>query len=164
MNTLTSNNRELQAISNSVMSLARSLKWQDCSVRVRTDNRTSMAYINRMGGREPHLTRVAEEVHNFCLFRKIYLTAEYLPGLENSLADKLSRVESDLSESQLHPSLFRMADQKWGPHTLDCFASGPTISASAMSACGSTNTPSTPISSPTQHRRRTCCGHSLPSQ
>src|SRR5665647_200122 len=43
---LTSNNRELQAISNSVMSLARSLKWRDCSVRVRTDNRTSMAYIN----------------------------------------------------------------------------------------------------------------------
>jgi hypothetical protein len=119
---MTSNNRELLAIHNSVVSLAHSENWRGISVRVRTDNQTSMAYINRMGGREPHLSRVAEKIHTFCLERKILLTAEYLPGLENSIADSLSRVESNWSEAQLHPHLFSLVETRWGPHTLDCFA------------------------------------------
>ena len=120
---LTSNHRELQAISHGVIALARALEWKDCSVRVRTDNQVSMSYINRMGGREPHLTRVTEEVHSFCMARNIFLTAEYLPGEENTLADTLSRVTSNMSESQLAISLFRLVDKEWGPHMLDCFAS-----------------------------------------
>ena len=119
---LTSNNRELLAIHHSVVSLVHSENWRGISVRVRTDNQTSMSYINRMGGREPHLSRVAEKIHTFCLERKILLTAEYLPGLENSVADSLSRVESDWTEAQLHPHLFALVETRWGPHTLDCFA------------------------------------------
>jgi len=120
---LTSNHRELQAISYGVMSLARAMGWKDCSLRVRTDNQTAMSYINRMGGREPHLTRVTEEVHNYCMTRNIFLTAEYLPGEDNSIADALSRVTSNMSESQLARPLYELADREWGPHELDCFAS-----------------------------------------
>jgi hypothetical protein len=121
-NELTSNNRELLAIHNSVISLVRSENWHDISLRVRTDNQTSKSYINRMGGREPHLSRVTENIHTFCLERKIFLTAEYLPGVENSIADSLSRVEANWAEAQLHPHLFDLIERRWGPHTLDCFA------------------------------------------
>jgi ribonuclease HI len=120
---LTSNTRELTAVLRGITSLCNVTHWQDCSVRVRTDNQVTMSYVNRMGGREPHLARLAEQIHSFCLDRKIILTAEYLPGIENSTADQLSRVESDSSESKLHHSLFQLLERKWGPHTIDCLAS-----------------------------------------
>lgn len=118
-----SNTRELTAISLGVQSLAKALDWKDCSVRVRTDNQCSMSYINRMGGREPHLSRITEQVHNACLARRIYLTAEYLPGLKNGEADKLSRIESNWAESHLARPLYRLVDRTWGPHSMDAFAS-----------------------------------------
>jgi hypothetical protein len=120
---LTSNTRELTAVLNGMTSICRSTNWSNCSVRVRTDNQVTMSYINRMGGREPHLARIAESIHNFCLERKILLIAEYLPGILNSAADSLSRVECDHSESKLHHSLFQLIDSRWGPHTLDGLAS-----------------------------------------
>ena len=120
---MSSNTRELTAISLAVQSLTKALDWKDCSVRVRTDNQTSMSYINRMGGHEPHLSRITEGVHKACLARRIYLTAEYLPGVKNETADKLSRIESNWAESQLAHQLFRLADTTWGPHSLDAFAS-----------------------------------------
>lgn len=120
---LTSNHRELTAVFRGLQSLVNLLSWQDCSVRVRTDNLTTMAYVNRMGGRTPHLSRLAEELHRFCLARRILLTAEYLPGVENVIADHLSRIQADWSESQLNPILFRAIDRRFGPHSLDLMAS-----------------------------------------
>ncbi len=120
---MSSNTRELTAISLAVQSLTRRMDWKDCSVRVRTDNQTAMSYINRMGGREPHLTRITEEVHKACLTRHIFPTAEYLPGQQNQIADRLSRIKSNWAESHLDPSLFHLVDGTWGPHTLDAFAS-----------------------------------------
>lgn len=123
---LTSNTRELTAVLNGITSVSRAVEWKNCSVRVRTDNQVTMSYVNRMGGREPHLSRIAEQIHAFCLDRNIKLTAEYLPGVQNSAADSLSRVESDHSESKLHPELFQLLDKMWGPHTLDGLASSTT--------------------------------------
>jgi hypothetical protein len=121
---MTSNTRELTAIQNGVVSLVNRLDWTDSSIRVRTDNQTAMSYINRMGGRSPHLCRIAEEIHAFCFDRKLLLTAEYLPGVENVVADQLSRIGNDISEQQLNPVIFRLIDRVWGPHTIDACASG----------------------------------------
>ena len=115
--------RELTAVFRGLQSLVNLLSWQDCSVRVRTDNLTTMAYVNRMGGRTPHLSRLAEELQRFSLARRILLTAEYLPGVENVVADHLSRIHADWSESQLNPTLFRAIDERFGPHSLDLMAS-----------------------------------------
>lgn len=120
---LTSNTRELTAVHNGIQSLCNVMKWKNCAVRVRTDNQVTMSYINRMGGREPHLARLAEQIHNFCLDSKIRITAEYLPGIQNATADWLSRIESDNSESKLHRTLFKLIEDQWGPHTIDCLAS-----------------------------------------
>ena len=120
---MTSNQRELTAISHGLRSLAARLNWRHCAVRVRTDNQTAMSYVNRMGGRTPELSRIAESLHNYCLERNIFLTAEYLPGEDNTIADRLSRIQNDLSNAKLNPTMFDRADRRWGRHTLDGFAS-----------------------------------------
>jgi hypothetical protein len=82
-----------------------------------------MAYTNKKGGREPTLARITEKMHLMCTERKITLTAEYLPGELNTWADRLSRIQADLSQSRLHPDLFRRCAERLGPFTLDAFAS-----------------------------------------
>ena len=120
---MSSNQRELTAISNGVRSLISQLKWTGCHVRVRTDNQCAMSYVNRMGGRAAPLNRITESMHTFCHERGITLTAEYLPGEENTRADTLSRLQADMSESRLDKTLFEAANRRWGPYTLDAFAS-----------------------------------------
>lgn len=39
--------------------------WQDKSILIKTDNTTSMAYVNRMGGKVPELCRITERLHSF---------------------------------------------------------------------------------------------------
>jgi ribonuclease HI len=118
----TSNVRELTAIYLGMQSFADTADWKSCAVRVRTDNKVAMSYVNRMGGREPHLARIVENLHSYCLERKILLTAEYIPGKENVIADKLSRLEVDWTESRLNPVIFQMIEKDMGPFTLDGMA------------------------------------------
>ena len=120
---MTSNMRELTAIRNGLFSFVRAGDWRDCAVRVRSDNQTAVAYINKMGGRVPALCRVAEEIHSLCMQRGLRLTALYLPGEMNVEADALSRIEADWSQAMLNPTLFQLVDRRWGPHQLDAFAS-----------------------------------------
>ncbi|HJS83402.1 MAG TPA: DNA N-6-adenine-methyltransferase, partial [Nitrososphaera sp.] len=119
---LTSNVRELSAILLALQSFATKAKWENCTLRVRTDNKVAMSYVNRMGGREPHLSRIVEEIHSFCLSRNVLLTADYIPGRENVIADHLSRLESDWTESRLNPDIFQLIQTQWGPFSLDAMA------------------------------------------
>jgi len=120
---MTSNQRELTAILLSLQSLTKQLNWRNCSVRVRTDNQTSMSHINKMGGRVAALWLIAVKIHRFALDHGLNLTAEYLPGELNVEADRLSRLELDFSQYQINPHVFLIASKFWGPFTLDCFAS-----------------------------------------
>ena len=69
------------------------LKEQEAvNVLVRLDNRTAIAYLNRMGSSSlTPLCRLAIQVWDWCLARQIVLRAEYLPGVENTTADWESR-------------------------------------------------------------------------
>ena len=44
------------------------------------------------------------------------------PGKLNERADRLSRWTRDSSDLKLDPAVFKMADRKWGPHSVDLFA------------------------------------------
>ena len=52
----------------------------------------------------------------------IHLTSKHLAGVLNDRADNLSRQVSPY-EWKLHPAIFDLLDQEWGPHTVDRFAS-----------------------------------------
>ena len=95
------------------------------TVSVRTDNITTVAYINKMGGtRSELLLQVAKNIWNFCLQNGISLQATYLPGAENTTADRLSRLATvDKNDWRLHSKIFRLLQQLWGPMDVDLFAS-----------------------------------------
>ena len=96
-------------------------KWKDKTVRVRTDNITTRAFVNKQGGTILHLHRLAHELYQICQKYRIRLLAEYVPGKENVTADDLSR-RHDRYDWKLSPTIFRTLSQRWGPLYLDLFA------------------------------------------
>ena len=87
------------------------------------DNRTAIAYVNKMGG--PTLSPLcilALQTWEWCLKRNITLHAEYLPGRDNIEADWESRHQRDSSDWQLLPLVFRTLNNQLGPFSIDLFA------------------------------------------
>ena len=93
-------------------------------VRVESDNTSAVAYINKQGG---VLSRsLWEETRRLFLFlnqHQIQLSAVFRPGVDNSLADYLSRNQSDPHEWKLSPFVVRRLFEIWGHPQLDAFAS-----------------------------------------
>ena len=57
----------------------------------------------------------------FCFSNGINLEVQWIPRSQNERADVLSRVV-DKDDWCVNPSVFRLPDAKWGPHTFDRFA------------------------------------------
>ena len=117
------NLRELLAAEYGLKAFSKTLGWEGKSVRIRTDSMVALAYLNRMGGRAPALSRVAERIHTFALTRGLTISAEWVSTEENG-ADAESRIEGDLSEAKLNPKAFAMIQERFGTMELDLFASG----------------------------------------
>jgi hypothetical protein len=116
------NERELIAAERVVKAL---LHWHGIkggAVRLFTDSIVTYTYLNNMGGRFTHLREVARRVLAFCEQREVRLVVEHLPGVQNTVADALSRWPLDRSDWSLSPEVFRLVDFRWGPHTIDWFA------------------------------------------
>ena len=117
------NHREMLAAEYGLMAFSKRLGWEGKSVRIRTDSTVALAYLNRMGGRVPELSRIAERIHSFALERGMKVTAEWIPT-EVNLADGESRIEGDFSEARLNPLAFQRIQERFGKLDLDLFASG----------------------------------------
>lgn len=115
-----SNYRELYAVLMGLMSFLPLL--ENKTVQVLSDNVTTVAFLNNMGGSTPDLDQVARKIQVMAMENGIKLVATYLSGVENWKADQLSRMSSTY-EWQLHPNLFKLIDRTWGPHHIDRFAS-----------------------------------------
>ena len=87
-----------------------------------TDNTTTVAYVNNMGGPSSQLTDLAERIWSVALDNGIQLVAKHLAGEVNVWADRLSRLPIQY-EWKLNPAMFHLLDNTWGPHTVDRFAS-----------------------------------------
>src|SRR6185295_13818242 len=95
----------------------------DQTVLIKTDNTTCVAYINHQGGTvSPELSKIAEDLWELCLRRKLHLKAEHIPGIQNEMADKASRVLLDRHDWMLNRDIFKILDRIWDPHHIDLFA------------------------------------------
>ena len=95
------------------------------SVLIRSDNMTVVSFINHQGGtHSSSLCRLALDLWEWCLQRKIFLQAAHIPGEENIVADFLSRGKYLPSEWVLNPSVFqKICLASSPPPEIDLFAS-----------------------------------------
>jgi len=115
-----SNYRELYAVFLAISALQDKIQGQH--LLLRTDNITTMFYINGQGGPHKALNKVTKLIFWAIKQCKASLKALHIPGDLNTRADELSRL-NPVTEWSLQPEMFRQLEDMWGPHTVDRFAS-----------------------------------------
>jgi hypothetical protein len=118
--TNSSNFRELTAVTQALMSFREQVRGR--RVLLRSDNSTTVACTNRWTTTSTNLAGKVEELMQLTQQLDITVTAIHLPGDQNGLADKLSRL-IDSADWKLNEEVFTELDQEWGPITIDRFAS-----------------------------------------
>lgn len=120
------NIRELRAIHLACQAFLPHLRGH--CVAVLTDNTTAMFYLNKQGGAQSlPLCQEALLLWDFCLAHSINLQASYLPGVQNVLADSLSR-RFLIHEWSIRPDIIPFSIPGGLPE-LTCSLCGPTGSA-----------------------------------
>ena len=95
------------------------------SILIHSDSSTVIAYINNQGGTiSARLCDMAIELWEFCIKRNISISAVHLPGIKNTKADFLSRLDNTDHSYSLSSSFFELlSDHLKFPLKVDCFAS-----------------------------------------
>ena len=96
---------ELKAILMGLKSLCRDCK--ETHIRLRSDNTTAAACIDRGGSTKPNLNVIIEQIFNWAESRGITLSAGHIKGVLNAEADKESCVKNLDTEWMLKPKFFR---------------------------------------------------------
>ncbi len=92
-------------------------------VRIQIDNVTAVTYINKMGGiKSSQCDRLARKLWEWCIARKIWVSAAHLPGAQNTIADRKSRVFKDETEWKLDSKVFLDICKVLGHANIDLFA------------------------------------------
>lgn len=117
-----SNETEIYAISQAVLLLQRLISLQDRHVRIQSDNSAAVFYINKGGGRSLRLSSLVRPLWLACRRAGLVLSAEYLPGTQNVVADALSRRSLRPSDWTLTQGAFRLLCHRFGHPTVDAFA------------------------------------------
>ena len=113
---------ELIAIFNGLKSFCSHMR--QTHVRIMSDSTTAIAYVNNMGGiRSPECDKIAKSIWNWCITRSIWITAAFIPGLENIEADTASRKFNEATEWMLSTNVFKSITEELGMPTVDLFAS-----------------------------------------
>lgn len=68
-----------------------------------------------------NLHNLASDFFFFCSNHGINLHIEWVPRSQNEKADYLSKI-IDYDDWEVSPQIFHLLDGRWGPHTVDCFA------------------------------------------
>ena len=92
-------------------------------VCIKSDNSTTVCYLNAMGGtKSPLCNKLAKSIWMCCVQNEIWLTACHLPGVLNFEADKSSRQFNERIEWQLKPGIFLKIIDIFGTLEIDLFA------------------------------------------
>ena len=93
-------------------------------IKFELDNMTAVSYINHMGGcRSSACDTVARKIWAWCISHNIWVTANYIPGPSNVVADSLSRTHLSDHEWQLNTDIFHKLSKKFPKFSIDLFAS-----------------------------------------
>ncbi len=98
-------------------------EYENCHIKMMLDNTTAIACINKFGSSKPKLLNVCLELFAWAQIRNNFLSAAYVPGVENVLADKESRTHNVDTEWQLKPKWFQYLCEQFGTPDIDLFAS-----------------------------------------
>lgn len=93
------------------------------SVLLRMDNTVVVNYIHKQGGTRSRT--LMKEVRPILEWAQVHLTdlkATYVPGIQNQLADDLSRIFVSNNEWSLSPQAFALITCKWGIPDIDLAA------------------------------------------
>jgi hypothetical protein len=115
-----SNAREMETINMGLQAFRQQIRKS--RIQVRSDNTTTVCYLNKLGGRVVDLYERSLRTVEFCMQEGIRITAIHLAGVLNDEADRLSRMV-DKDDWKLNPRLFEELQSRWGPHSVDRFAS-----------------------------------------
>ena len=87
---------------------------------LRTDNLTTMFYVNKQGGmRSDRLDGLARSLTLWCVDNLASLRAEYVPGLLNLGANLLSRGQARYDDWSLHPEVVELVWCRFGSPVAD---------------------------------------------
>ena len=93
-------------------------------IRVRIDNTTAVAYVNKLGGvKSIECHRIVKRIWLWAIDKGFILSAEFLPGSKNVLADRASRIFDENTEWSLKVKGFETISKVFGPFEIDLFAS-----------------------------------------
>lgn len=112
------NVKEILAVERALVAL----DLRQTSVLVHTDNTVTLAYINKWMGRRAAMTHAARRLFDTCQERGLTLSAVHVPGEENTLPDRLSRLV-DRNDWLAAPEILDAVERRWGRLTFDRFAS-----------------------------------------
>ena len=88
------------------------------------DNSTAVSYINKKGGTHSFLCdALAVEIWQWAIPQNIWLSAAFIPGEFNVVADFYSRRPNDNTEWQLNPRVLERLCEVVHPPVVDLFAS-----------------------------------------
>lgn len=113
---------ELKAIFWGLKTFATNLKH--CNVLIRSDNKTAISYINRMGSiKYLNLSELSRLIWQWCEERDLWIFASYIPSKENWEADQESRTLKPETEWRLAHYAFKTIVKTFGVPNIDLFAS-----------------------------------------
>ena len=111
---------ELKAVLFGLQSLCNDI--HDSHIRIRSDNTTVVACLNKCGSMKEHLLQLTEEIFLWASDRGLYLSAAHIPGKQNVDADDASRASYTDAEWMLQPHIFQEICREFSMPSLDLFA------------------------------------------
>ena len=95
---------------------------KNACIKVLSDNTTTVAYLNHMGGTKRKCNALAYKIWSWCEINDNWIVAAHIPGVKNVAADRESRNIRDNMEWQLCPEKFREICGVLGTPHIDLFA------------------------------------------
>ena len=93
-------------------------------IQLKLDNLTAITYINKMGGtHSPDCSHVTQQIWDWAVAQDIWLSAAYIPGDSNVVADFHSRCFHENKEWALKDAVFALLPTAYVLLVIDLFAS-----------------------------------------